>query len=62
VQDGLIPAANNRETTWMERCDTRSASNLILTDNKESEDTAYLHNPSTIGRFFWLQSRPSTRP
>jgi hypothetical protein len=38
VQDGLIPAANNRETRWMERCDTRSASNLILADNKGAED------------------------
>ena len=28
VQDGLIPAANNHETGWMERCDTRWAGNL----------------------------------
>jgi hypothetical protein len=35
VQDGRIPAANNRETGWMERCDTRLASNLILADNEE---------------------------
>ena len=27
VHDGLIPAANNHETGWMERCDTRWASN-----------------------------------
>ena len=27
VQDGLIPAANNHETGWMERCDTRWAGN-----------------------------------
>jgi hypothetical protein len=26
VQDGVVPAANNHETSWMERCDTRSAS------------------------------------
>jgi hypothetical protein len=58
VQDGLIPAANNRETTWMERCDVRSA---VLTDNKESEDARlYLRNP--IGRIFRLQRRPSIRP
>jgi hypothetical protein len=25
VQDGVVPAANNHETGWMERCDTRSA-------------------------------------
>jgi hypothetical protein len=25
VQNGMIPAASNRETEWMERCDTRSA-------------------------------------
>jgi hypothetical protein len=37
VHDGLIPAANNRETRWMERCGTRSASNLIFADNKGSE-------------------------
>jgi len=29
VQGGTIPAANNRETLWMERCDTRSASDRI---------------------------------
>ena len=34
VQDGLIPAANNRETGWMERCDTRSASNLFFANNE----------------------------
>ena len=28
VEDGLIPAANNHETGWMERCDTRWASDL----------------------------------
>ena len=28
VQDGLVPAANNHETGWMERCDTRRAGNL----------------------------------
>jgi hypothetical protein len=28
VQDGLVPAANNRETGWMERCDTRSANTM----------------------------------
>jgi hypothetical protein len=38
VQDGLIPAADNRETAWMERCDTRSAGNLILADNEHSQD------------------------
>jgi hypothetical protein len=27
VQEGLIPAANNHETGWMERCDTRWAGN-----------------------------------
>ena len=27
VQDGLIPAANNHETGWMERCETRWAGN-----------------------------------
>src|SRR5271170_3181702 len=37
VQDGLIPAANNRETGWMERCYTRSAGNLILARNEVSE-------------------------
>jgi hypothetical protein len=26
VQDGVVPAANNHETGWMERCDTRAAS------------------------------------
>ena len=30
VQDGLIPAANNHETGWMERCDTRWAGNPEL--------------------------------
>jgi hypothetical protein len=30
VQDGLIPSANDRETGWMARCDTRSASNVWL--------------------------------
>jgi hypothetical protein len=38
VQDGMIPAANNRETEWMERCDTRSAGNVIFADSEESED------------------------
>jgi hypothetical protein len=28
VEDGLIPAANNRETGWMQRCDMRRADNL----------------------------------
>jgi hypothetical protein len=28
VQDGLVPAANNHETGWMERCDTRRAGDL----------------------------------
>jgi len=28
VEDGLIPAANHHETGWMERCDTRWASDL----------------------------------
>jgi hypothetical protein len=36
VQDGLIPAADNRETAWMERWDTRSAGNLILPDKEHS--------------------------
>jgi hypothetical protein len=27
VQDGLVPAANNHETGWMERCDSRWAGN-----------------------------------
>jgi hypothetical protein len=30
VEDGLIPSANNHETGWMERCDTRWASDLNL--------------------------------
>jgi hypothetical protein len=30
VQDGKIPAASNRETEWMERCDTRWAANVIF--------------------------------
>jgi len=30
VEDGLIPSANNHETGWMERCDTRWASDLYL--------------------------------
>jgi hypothetical protein len=56
VQHGLIPAANNRETSWMERCDTRSAGILILGDNEESEDARpYLHGQSTIGRRFGLR-------
>jgi hypothetical protein len=25
VEDGLVPSANNRETDWMERCDTKWA-------------------------------------
>jgi hypothetical protein len=63
VQDGLIPAANNHETSWMERCDTRSASTLILADNQGSEDgRRYLHNPFTIGQLFGLRSRRSVRP
>jgi hypothetical protein len=28
VQDGLVPAANNHETGWMDRCDTRRAGDL----------------------------------
>jgi hypothetical protein len=28
VQDGMVPAANNHETGWMERCDTRSAGSV----------------------------------
>jgi len=28
VQDGRIPVANNHETGWMERCDTRRAGDL----------------------------------
>ena len=38
VQGGMIPAANNRETSWMQRCDTRSAGNAILADDEESKD------------------------
>jgi hypothetical protein len=30
VQGGMIPAAKNRETSWMQRCDARSAGNAIL--------------------------------
>jgi hypothetical protein len=49
VQDGLIPAANNRETRWMERCGTRSAGNLFLAGNKGSEDAKrYQHNSSGL--------------
>jgi hypothetical protein len=63
VQDGLIPAANDRETGWMERCDTRSASNLTLADNEQAEEARrHLRGPTTIGRFFGRQSRPSIRP
>jgi hypothetical protein len=63
IQDGLLPAANNRETGWMERCDTRSASNLILTDKETSEDARrYLYSQSTIGRIIGPQSHQSTRP
>jgi hypothetical protein len=28
VEGGLVPAANNRETSWMERCDTRWANTI----------------------------------
>jgi hypothetical protein len=34
VEGGLVPAANNHETSWMERCDTRWAG---TTTSKESE-------------------------
>ena len=37
VKDGMVPAVNNRETSWMQRCDTRSAGNAILADNEESK-------------------------
>jgi hypothetical protein len=46
VQGGRIPAANYRETGWMERCDTRFASNLILPDNDEEGVRASTAFPS----------------
>ena len=57
VRGGMIPAANNRETSWMQRCDTRSAGNAILADNDEANEARRHLSAPAIPQPAWAGAR-----
>jgi hypothetical protein len=61
VQDGVVPAANNHETGWMERCDTRSAGTV---KQRQSEDITGDPSPAAGGMSQQIPSvvRSNPRP